>query len=189
MDSEMEGANSLLGHDSELASERWKEDTPTYYFFQRSRRRILTFLITFLSILLTLLVIFYLKWHVALEIPGSEMNGHFESTIAPGPERDLKVLLHPEDHVSRDPSTRHFSWNITKAIITPNGVQKNVFLINGTADSNHALYFMSRMLTMVGQYPGPTVEARSGDILEIEVFNFSDEEISLHWHGLHMRGI
>ncbi|KAN0090500.1 multicopper oxidase [Hyaloscypha variabilis] len=97
------------------------------------------------------------------------MNGHFESTTALAPERDLKVLLHPEDHVSRDPSTRQISWNITKAIITPNGVQKNVFLING-------------------QYPGPTLEARSGDILEIEVFNFSEEEISLHWHGLHMRG-
>jgi FtsP/CotA-like multicopper oxidase with cupredoxin domain len=55
--------------------------------------------------------------------------------------------------------------------------------------SNHVLFFVSRLLTIVGQYPGPTLEARSGDILEIEVFNFSEEEISLHWHGLYMRGI
>jgi FtsP/CotA-like multicopper oxidase with cupredoxin domain len=43
-------------------------------------------------------------------------------------------------------------------------------------------------MTMTDDFPGPTIEARSGDIVEIEVFNFADEEISLHWHGLHMRG-
>ncbi|KAE9365868.1 multicopper oxidase [Stipitochalara longipes BDJ] len=85
------------------------------------------------------------------------------------PDRDPKILLHPEDHVSRGPRVRHFSWNITKATIAPDGVQKCAFLING-------------------QYPGPTLEARSGDTLDIEVINFSEEEISLHWHGLHMRG-
>lgn len=42
---------------------------------------------------------------------------------------------------------------------------------------------------MVDQFPGPTIEARSGDILTVEVFNFAGEEVSLHWHGLHMRGI
>ena len=39
-----------------------------------------------------------------------------------------------------------------------------------------------------GQFPGPTIEARSGDTLEIEIFNSAEEEVSLHWHGLHMRG-
>jgi FtsP/CotA-like multicopper oxidase with cupredoxin domain len=41
---------------------------------------------------------------------------------------------------------------------------------------------------MADQFPGPTVEARSGDILQIEVFNLAEESVSLHWHGLHMRG-
>ncbi len=41
---------------------------------------------------------------------------------------------------------------------------------------------------MADQFPGPTIEARSGDILEITVLNFLDEGVSLHWHGLHMRG-
>ena len=40
---------------------------------------------------------------------------------------------------------------------------------------------------MAGQFPGPTIEGRSSDILEIEVLNLSEEEISLHWHGLRMR--
>ncbi len=44
------------------------------------------------------------------------------------------------------------------------------------------------MLIRTDQFPGPTIEARSNDVLEIEVFNFADEEVSLHWHGLHMKG-
>jgi FtsP/CotA-like multicopper oxidase with cupredoxin domain len=46
----------------------------------------------------------------------------------------------------------------------------------------------SEVLTRTDQFPGPTIEARSGDTLEIEVFNSAEEEVSLHWHGLHMRG-
>jgi FtsP/CotA-like multicopper oxidase with cupredoxin domain len=47
---------------------------------------------------------------------------------------------------------------------------------------------VSKALTLAGQFPGPTIEARSGDILEIEIFNLAEESLSLHWHGLHMRG-
>jgi len=47
---------------------------------------------------------------------------------------------------------------------------------------------LGKVLTMADQFPGPTVEARSGDILQIEVFNLAEESVSLHWHGLHMRG-
>lgn len=37
-------------------------------------------------------------------------------------------------------------------------------------------------------FPGPTVEARSGDTLIISVKNgLQEESISIHWHGLHMR--
>ena len=44
-------------------------------------------------------------------------------------------------------------------------------------------------LTLVDVFPGPTIEARSGDILIVEVSNFvGDEGVSIHWHGLHMKG-
>lgn len=46
----------------------------------------------------------------------------------------------------------------------------------------------SSSLQSADQFPGPTLEARFGDTLEIEIFNFAEEEVSLHWHGLHMRG-
>lgn len=44
----------------------------------------------------------------------------------------------------------------------------------------------------VGQFPGPTIEARSGDELQITVtnniFNDTDAGIAMHWHGLLMKG-
>ena len=42
---------------------------------------------------------------------------------------------------------------------------------------------------MLGQFPGPTVEARSGDRLIFHVRNnlADDEGLSIHWHGLFMR--
>ncbi len=44
--------------------------------------------------------------------------------------------------------------------------------------------------SLLGQFPGPTVEARAGDTLEIEVTNLADndEGISIHWHGLSLNG-
>lgn len=39
------------------------------------------------------------------------------------------------------------------------------------------------------QFPGPTIEARSGDRIVVNVFNgLESEGVSLHWHGLRMRG-
>ncbi|OKL58237.1 hypothetical protein UA08_06387 [Talaromyces atroroseus] len=62
------------------------------------------------------------------------------------------------------------NWSITSGHRRPDGVRKKVYLINGV-------------------FPGPTIEARSGDTLQILVRNdLEDEEISLHWHGLYMRG-
>ncbi|GIC91516.1 uncharacterized protein Aud_007961 [Aspergillus udagawae] len=41
---------------------------------------------------------------------------------------------------------------------------------------------------MTGLFPGPTIEARSGDTLVITLINrLEDESISIHWHGLHVQ--
>lgn len=44
---------------------------------------------------------------------------------------------------------------------------------------------------MIDEFPGPTIEARSGDTLVVEVVNnLQDSEgVSIHWHGLRMRVI
>ncbi|KHN99837.1 Multicopper oxidase family protein [Metarhizium album ARSEF 1941] len=82
-------------------------------------------------------------------------------------------VLHPEHHVHRAPTTIHLSWNITRETRSPDGVSKPVYLING-------------------QFPGPVIEARSGDELVIQVHNAVNQHdhpgISIHWHGLSMEG-
>lgn len=35
-----------------------------------------------------------------------------------------------------------------------------------------------------GQVPGPTIEARVGDVLEIHLTNRLTEPTAIHWHGL-----
>ncbi|KAG4438160.1 hypothetical protein IFR05_006371 [Cadophora sp. M221] len=82
----------------------------------------------------------------------------------------LGIQLHPKDHVFRQPKTITHHWNITSGIRYPDGVKKEVYLVNGL-------------------FPGPTIECRPGDKLIIHVTNsLASERISIHWHGLEMRG-
>jgi len=85
------------------------------------------------------------------------------------PEKMLGIELHPEDHVFRQRRTITHHWTITSGLRSPDGVKKEVYLVNG-------------------QFPGPTIECRSGDRLAIHVTNgLSSDGVSIHWHGLHMR--
>ncbi|RFU28920.1 hypothetical protein B7463_g7435, partial [Scytalidium lignicola] len=108
----------------------------------------------------------------------------FHKTGEYSPEIDsehfLGIELHPEDHVYRQPTTIVQNWTISSDYRFPDGVKKKVYLVNG-------------------QFPGPTIECRQGDKLIIHVTNslsVSDtdspaqmsEGISIHWHGLNMRG-
>ena len=140
--SAIDSSRSLLGHDDELQIQRWKEDIPARNFNRRRRIWAITLLLISLAILLIPLTIFFVldrQWHVEFDALGPTPSKHPDSAQEPGHERDLKWLLHPEDHVSRGPGIRHFSWNITKATIAPNGVKKDVFLINGTTNLNLTL--------------------------------------------------
>lgn len=83
---------------------------------------------------------------------------------------DLAHLLHPGEHADRAPANVKLTWQITTGIRSPDGVEKKVYLINDA-------------------FPGPLIEARSGDVVDIEVVNgLQDEGVSLHFHGLHMKG-
>ncbi|CAL5189716.1 unnamed protein product [Lathyrus oleraceus] len=42
------------------------------------------------------------------------------------------------------------------------------------------------ILTVNGEFPGPTIVARDGDYMEIKVTNAGPYNISLHWHGFRM---
>jgi FtsP/CotA-like multicopper oxidase with cupredoxin domain len=96
---------------------------------------------------------------------------HTESAShSDGQKQMLGIQLHPEDHASRAPKTITHHWNITSDYRSPDGVKKEVYLVNG-------------------EFPGPTIECRSGDRLVIHVTNnlSSGEGVSIHWHGLHMQ--
>lgn len=138
--SAIDSSRSLLGHDDELPIQRWKEDIALRNFNRRRRIWAISLLLMSLAILLIPLTIFFVldrPWHAEFDAPGRKPSEHPDSAQEPGHERDLKWLLHPEVHVSRDPATRHFSWNISKVIIAPNGVKKDVFLINGITTPSH----------------------------------------------------
>lgn len=84
-------------------------------------------------------------------------------------ERTLGIKLHPQNHENRPSKTITHGWTITSGYRSPDGVKKKVYLVNG-------------------EFPGPTIECRSGDRVIIHVKNeLESEGISIHWHGLHMR--
>lgn len=66
---------------------------------------------------------------------------------------------------------RSYDFTITRAQIAPDGVERDMFAING-------------------QFPGPLIEANWGDTVEVTVHNGivdSSEPTSMHWHGLLQR--
>ena len=84
----------------------------------------------------------------------------------PGPS----WILDQHAHSSRPAMPMFLQWNITSDVRSPDGVTKQVYLVNG-------------------QFPGPVVEARPGDVFAVEVTNSLDNEgLSIHFHGLHMNG-
>lgn len=42
-----------------------------------------------------------------------------------------RLELHAEDHIFREPVAHHYTWHVTKAYRRPDGVKKEVYLING----------------------------------------------------------
>lgn len=68
--------------------------------------------------------------------------------------------------------TRYYDFTISRARISPDGVLRDVILING-------------------QYPAPQIEANWGDMITVTVhnnINSPEEGTSLHWHGQLQKG-
>lgn len=102
-----------------------------------------------------------------------------------------RFALHPEDHVLRQPSTRYLDWYITSGFRRPDGVLKEVYLINGKVTPHCTKRATIRPADLnclsLDLFSGPTVEARPGDTLIIKVTNgLTEEPLAIHWHGLHV---
>ena len=48
----------------------------------------------------------------------------------------LDQTLSPEEHIFRDARIIHYHWVVTKGLKTPDGVWRNVYLINGKNSNN-----------------------------------------------------
>ncbi|KAM7527618.1 hypothetical protein LguiB_031028 [Lonicera macranthoides] len=42
----------------------------------------------------------------------------------------------------------------------------------------------NNIITVNGQFPGPTLDVRNGDTLVVEVLNSSPNNVTIHWHGI-----
>jgi FtsP/CotA-like multicopper oxidase with cupredoxin domain len=113
----------------------------------------------------------------------------FSHNSPAGGQEQVGIFLLPNAHRSRLPKTLHFDWTITTGFRRPDGVKKEVYLVNGKSCRRPRFFFFSQNSTRVGEFPGPTIEARSGDRLVVRVRNqLHDDGLSLHWHGLRMKG-
>lgn len=73
------------------------------------------------------------------------------------------------EHCGKAPTTRSYNFTITYAAGDPDGFQRRLTTINGL-------------------FPGPTIEAFEGDVIEVHVTNAIDTPQSIHWHGMEQRG-
>ncbi|KAJ5991936.1 multicopper oxidase-domain-containing protein [Penicillium sp. IBT 35674x] len=107
------------------------------------------------------------------------------------------ITLHPKDHVYRQSTTQDLDWHVTTGMRRPDGVLKRIYLINSMSRSACILLYKPwkkanlthecGYLPILDLFPGPTIEARSGDTLIITVTNFlNGDSVSFHWHGLHV---
>ncbi|TXT15210.1 uncharacterized protein COLE_01403 [Cutaneotrichosporon oleaginosum] len=71
--------------------------------------------------------------------------------------------------ISSWPTTRRYSFTISKSRGAPDGFHRMMYTINN-------------------QFPGPKIEANQGDTLEITVTNRLDIPQALHWHGMRQIG-
>ncbi|KAJ3715578.1 multicopper oxidase-domain-containing protein [Lentinula guzmanii] len=87
--------------------------------------------------LIFLLVVLLYRFNLKLRTPLSAFLVH---------EDISRFQLSPSSHTLRSEAIRIYNLSLEEEVLSPNGVQKTVFTINGL-------------------YPGPTIEARSGDLL------------------------
>jgi FtsP/CotA-like multicopper oxidase with cupredoxin domain len=105
-----------------------------------------------------------------------------------GRQPNLAHTLNPQEHVNREPKTIRHVWKVTTGFRAPDGVRKRVYLINGLSQTSSKQKH-DELTPVPGQFPGPWIEARSGDDIVIDVHNdLSGEGVAIHWHGLWMRG-
>ncbi|KAL7127819.1 hypothetical protein ABFS83_14G276400 [Erythranthe nasuta] len=63
-------------------------------------------------------------------------------------------------------------------------VRRYKFVLGNSAHTR--LCTNKTMLTINGQFPGPTIYARKGDLVIVDLYNRASHNITIHWHGVKM---
>lgn len=80
-----------------------------------------------------------------------------------------EFLLSKNFSITRTPTTRYYEWNISQQTIAPDGLERPMLLVNG-------------------MFPGPLVEANTGDRIVVKVTNNMVNGTAIHWHGMFQNG-
>ncbi|KAF9279301.1 hypothetical protein BGZ68_008001 [Mortierella alpina] len=80
-----------------------------------------------------------------------------------------QFLLSRDFPFTETPMTREYNWEVSESTISPDGLARPMLLVNG-------------------MFPGPLIEANTGDRIVVHVTNNMDEGTAIHWHGIHQKG-
>lgn len=80
-----------------------------------------------------------------------------------------EYILDPRWDHGAAPTTREYSWIIEDHELNPDGVVRQMVLINST-------------------FPGPLIEVNEDDEIVVHVHNQATNATSIHWHGLYQNG-
>ncbi|KAG0214798.1 hypothetical protein BGX28_001433 [Mortierella sp. GBA30] len=70
---------------------------------------------------------------------------------------------------TKTPTTRYYDWTVSQQTIAPDGLDRPMLLVNG-------------------MFPGPLVEANTGDRIVVKVTNSIINGTAIHWHGMFQNG-
>ncbi|KAG0270935.1 hypothetical protein BGZ95_001345 [Linnemannia exigua] len=71
--------------------------------------------------------------------------------------------------ITATPNTRYYDWTISQKTIAPDGLERPMLLVNG-------------------MFPGPLIEANTGDRIVVKVTNSLVNGTAIHWHGMFQNG-
>ncbi|KAF9100708.1 hypothetical protein BGX29_006356 [Mortierella sp. GBA35] len=94
----------------------------------------------------------------------------YDTTNTESPWNDpSEFLLRKNFSITRIPTTRYYEWTISQHVIAPDGYERPMLLVNG-------------------MFPGPLVEANTGDRIVVKVTNNMANGTAIHWHGMFQNG-
>ncbi|KAI1318994.1 hypothetical protein EDD11_005192 [Mortierella claussenii] len=80
-----------------------------------------------------------------------------------------EFVLSKNFSITKTPTTRYYDWTISQQTIAPDGLERPMLLVNG-------------------MFPGPLVEANTGDRIVVKVTNNMVNGTAIHWHGMFQNG-